>query len=54
VDTILERISRGVDELLGRASGPLPFRLFITPTVITIAAIRADLRVLVEYRHFSA
>jgi len=44
METILQMISRGVDELLGRASGPLHFRLFVMPTVVTILAIRADLR----------
>jgi len=42
--TILQMLSRGVDELLGRFSGPLSFRLFVMPTVVTILAIRADLR----------
>ena len=42
--TILHLLSRGVDELLGRFSGPLNFRLFVMPTVVTILAIRADLR----------
>jgi len=36
--------TRGVEELLGRASGPLHFRLFIMPTVVTVLAIRAHLR----------
>ena len=44
METILQMISRGVDELLGRASGPLHFRLFVMPTVVTVLAIRADLR----------
>jgi len=44
MNAILQLISRGVDELLGRASGPLHFRLFMMPTVVTILAIRADLR----------
>lgn len=44
MDTILQMTSRGVDELLGRASGPLHFRLFIMPIVVAILAIRADLR----------
>lgn len=44
MDTILQIISRGVDELLGRASGPLNFRLFVMPTVVTVLAIRAGLR----------
>ena len=33
-----------VDQLLGRASGPLHFRLFVMPIVVTIMAIRAHLR----------
>ena len=44
MDKILQLISRGVEELLGRFSGPLNFRLFVMPTVVTILAIRADLR----------
>ncbi len=44
MDTLLHLISRGFDELLGRFSGPLNFRLFVMPTVVTILAIRADLR----------
>ena len=44
MDTIPEMLSRGVGQLLGRASGPLHFRLFIMPTVVTILAVRAGLR----------
>jgi len=44
VDAILEIISRGVEQLLGRASGPLQFRLVVMPTVVTLLAIRAGLR----------
>jgi len=44
MDTILEMLSRGVEQLLGRASGPLHFRLFMMPTVVTILAVRAGLR----------
>jgi hypothetical protein len=44
MDTILHLLSRGINELLGRFSGPLNFRLFVMPTVVTILAIRADLR----------
>ncbi len=44
MDTIREILSRGVEELLGRASGPLHFRLVMMPTVVTILAIRAGLR----------
>jgi hypothetical protein len=42
VDTILDMLSRGVEQLLGRAGGPLHFRLVMMPTVVTILAIRAD------------
>jgi hypothetical protein len=44
LETIFEMLTRGVEQLLGRASGPLHFRLFIMPTVVTILAIRAGLR----------
>jgi hypothetical protein len=44
MDTLSEMFSRGVEELLGRASGPLHFRLFIMPLVVTVLAIRAHLR----------
>jgi len=37
-------LSRGVEQLLGRASGPLHLRLVIMPTVVTTLAIRAGLR----------
>lgn len=33
-----------VDQLLGRLSGPLNFRLVIMPTVVTLLALRADWR----------
>ena len=41
MDAFLDTISRSVEQLLGRASGPLHFRLFIMPIVVTILAIRA-------------
>jgi hypothetical protein len=44
MDTILEMLNRGAEQLLGRASGPLHFRLLIMPLVVTILAIRAHLR----------
>ena len=44
MDAILETLSRGVEQLLGRASGPLHFRLLFMPIVVTILAIRAHLR----------
>ena len=37
-------ISRGVEQLVGRASGPLQFRLVVMPTVVTLLAVRAGLR----------
>jgi len=36
-------LSRGIEELLGRASGPLHLRLWTAPTVAIILAIRAGL-----------
>jgi len=44
MDAILEGFSLGVEQLLGRAGGPLRFRLLVMPTVVTILAIRAGLR----------
>lgn len=44
MDAILDRVSRGVEQLLGRAGGPLHLRLVLMPTVVTILAIRAGLR----------
>jgi hypothetical protein len=44
MDAILEMLSRGIEQLLGRASGPLHFRLLVMPTVVTILAVRAGLR----------
>lgn len=41
---IPEMLSRGVEHLVGRFSGPLNFRLFIMPTVVTVIAIRAGLK----------
>ena len=42
--TIIEMLSSRFEHLLGRASGPLHFRLFIMPLVVTFLAIRAHLR----------
>jgi hypothetical protein len=50
MDAILEALSRGVEQLLGRAGGPLHLRLFMMPTVVTILAIRADRRDIREGR----
>jgi hypothetical protein len=44
MDTILELISNDMHQMLGRAGGPLYFRLFVMPCVVTIMAIRAHLR----------
>lgn len=47
MDTIWNAVATGFDQLLGRLSGPLNFRLFIMPTVVTVLAVRAvrkDLR----------
>jgi len=44
METILHTLSQSVEQLLGRASGPLHFRLFVMPIVVTILAIRAHLR----------
>jgi hypothetical protein len=42
MDTILELLKNGVDQLVGRLSGPLNFRLVVMPTVVTLLALRAD------------
>jgi hypothetical protein len=44
MDAILEMLSRGVEQLVGRAGGPLHFRLLIMPLVVTTLAVRAGLR----------
>jgi len=44
VDAILEIVNRGIEQLFGRAIGPLKFRLVVMPTVVTLLAIRAGLR----------
>ena len=44
MDKILEMLSRGVEQLLGRASGPLHFRLFVMPLVVTVLAVRAGMK----------
>jgi hypothetical protein len=44
MDTILEMLFRRGAHLIGRASGPLHFRLIVMPIVVTILAIRAGLR----------
>ncbi len=44
MDAILESLSRGIDQLLARANGPLHFRLLVMPTVVTLLALRAGLK----------
>ena len=44
MDTILDTLSRHVEQLIARADGPLHFRLVVMPTVVTILAIRAHVR----------
>ena len=44
MDAIVQMFSEGVDQLLGRAGGPLHFRLIMMPTVVTILAILAGMR----------
>ena len=44
MDAILDLLSRNVEQLLGRASGPLNFRLVMMPIVVTVLAVRAHLR----------
>ena len=44
MDNILNALNRAVDELLGRASGPMHLRLIMQPAMATFFAIRAGLR----------
>jgi hypothetical protein len=44
MDAILDLFSRMFHQILGRATGPLNFRLVVMPTVVTILAVRAHLR----------
>ena len=44
MDTLRLMLSLFVEDLRGRASGPLNFRLIVMPTVVSILAIRAGLR----------
>jgi hypothetical protein len=44
MDAILEVLSRIYHQILGRATGPLNFRLVVMPTVVTVLAVRAHLR----------
>jgi len=44
MESIMSALERAVDELLGRASGPMHFRLIMQPLMATILAVRAGLR----------
>lgn len=44
MDGISEILNRGIEQLVGRSSGPLHLRLVIQPIVATIIAIKAGLR----------
>ena len=44
MDSLADFWSRTVQEILGRAHGPLHFRLFVMPTVVVVLAIRAHLK----------
>jgi hypothetical protein len=44
VDVIVDMLSSRAAHLLARIDGPLHFRLFIMPTVVTLIAIRAGVR----------
>jgi hypothetical protein len=41
---VFAELSRAVEQLVARASGPLNFRLVVMPTVVTILAVLADRR----------
>lgn len=44
MDPILQMLSRGIEQLLGRAGGPLHFRLLMMPTVVATLAILAGMK----------
>jgi hypothetical protein len=44
METVVDMIVRGAEQLLQRANGPLQFRLVVMPTVVTLVAIRAGLK----------
>jgi hypothetical protein len=44
MDTILDILAHRGEHLIGRAGGPLNFRLVVMPLVVTFLAIRAHLR----------
>ena len=44
MDALTEALTRGIEQLLGRAGGPLHLRLVIMPVVVSFLAIRAGIR----------
>ena len=44
MDGLSELLTRTIEQLLGRSSGPLHFRLVMQPVVATIIAVKAGLR----------
>jgi hypothetical protein len=44
MDAFFEFLAHSVEQLIARADGPLHFRLFVMPTVVTVLAILADRR----------
>ena len=44
MDTLVDTLKRAIDELLGRASGPMHLRLIMQPLMAIFFAIRAGLR----------
>ena len=44
LEAIVEMLKRAVEQLLGRASGPLHFRLVLQPIVAAAIAVRAGLK----------
>lgn len=44
MDSVFDMFSRGLEQLLGRAGGPLNFRLLIMPIVVSVFATRAGLK----------
>jgi hypothetical protein len=44
VDTILDMLSHRGEHLVSRFGGPLNFRLFIMPLVVTVLAVRAHMK----------
>jgi hypothetical protein len=44
MDEVLAFLKYSAEQLLGRLSGPLNFRLVVMPTVVTLLALRADWR----------